>query len=456
MKKITAAVFALLALSFLCFGLAARDNCTVEAPYFNVKPNIDGVITAAEWGQPTAYAIVYTGRSDYKYDDDDNVLTSDYCFCDPRRAMYVNDCSFDLWLRWDEQYFYIGVVSKDKYGLAANWNPAEEPEWYYIGLFDGDALQFGIDPAGANSGGDPSNPFLVEFPYNTFVFGWPDRELSKPVLRNDADMSKLCEGYKANITWNPGVWPSFGGQPNSDPGYTTYELAIPYALFKGNVEEGKTNGFGVTVARVSATPADAVDQDGNIVGCGENDMWLTWGDGIMGSLKDQLPEFRGGSNSVLLTDTPAVGAGAADAPAVIAPEADEPEQQTSEPEENGDAEEAESSAEGPEEGEEITEETTAEATAEAASESAEETAEDTAAEELTEEAEAAEDEEAAENGGEGSEGSEKSEETGAASGDKAAADNGEEKSALPVILIAAAAVVVAAVVIVLLAKKKKN
>ena len=131
MRKLIAILIVLMTASLLVLGAAARDNATVEAPYFNVKPNIDGVISTAEWGQPTGSAIVYCGRKDYKYDENDNVLVSDYCFMDPSIVMYTNDISFDFWLRWDEQYFYIGVVSKDKYGLAATpaSEASEDPEW---------------------------------------------------------------------------------------------------------------------------------------------------------------------------------------------------------------------------------------------------------------------------------------------------------------------------------------
>ena len=411
MKKFSAIIFALVVLTVLSLGLCARENTTVEAPYFNVKPLIDGVVSTAEWGQPTGSAIIYTGRSDYKYDDEDNVLVSDTCFGFVHRAMYVNDCSFDFWLRWDEQFFYIAVVSKDEYGLAANYNPDSDPQWCYSYLWDGDALQFGIDPAGANSKGNTAQPF-DEFAVNTFVYGWLDEALTKTALRNDANMGALCEGYKANITWNPGVWPSFGGQPNSDPGYTTYELAVPYSLFAGNVEEGKTNGFGVTLARISATPKDAVDKDGNIIGCSENDVWLTWGDGLVGSLKDQLPQYRCGTNSVILTDAPAVGAGSVAAPeAVTEPAAAEgPEEETAAA---GEPAEADGSAE--------------KAAEEAAEKSAEKSAEETAevSGDVTEEAADAEEPADMNETGENAENAENAEKTA----ETTAADNTAENEA---------------------------
>ena len=444
MKRTLSVLFALMMIALLAVGLSARDNCTVEVPYFNVKPTIDGNFSIDEWGQPTASAIVYCGRNDYKYDDNDNVLVSDYCFYDGR-AMYTADISFDLWLRWDEQYFYIGMVSKDQYGYAkapSNYGDDDDPQ-KYIGLWNGDVLQFGLDAAGANSTGNAADPFINGASPKTFVMGYLDDELTTVALRNDANRRELIQNFKGAIQWHPEVWPTIGGQENKDAGYIVYELALPYAGFMANIEEGKTNGFGVTVARVSATPADATDKDGNIIGTGEYDCWLSWGDGVMGSLKDQLPEYRCGSNCAILVDTPAIGAGAAEAPeAVTEPAAAEEPEEAPEAEEPEDAE-ADAEAEA-EETEENTEEVTEEA------ENAEET-----------EAEKAEEETEAEKADDAEDPADAEEETKADSGDKAIdAGDGEDeaKSGLPVgaiIGIIAAVVVIAAVVIAVLAKKKK-
>ena len=443
MRKLVAVLIVLMTASLLVLGAAARDNTTVEAPYFNVKPTIDGVVSTAEWGQPTGSAIVYCGRKDYKYDEDDNVMCSAQCFMDPSIVMYVNDISFDFWLRWDEQYFYIAVVSKDKYGIAAELpKEDEDPEWKYSYLWAGDALQFGIDPAGANSTGNPADPFFSDTSKYTYVFGWINYLEGTTGVRNDSNKGELIAGAKTGITWNPGVWPTIGGQPNSDPGYLSYEIAVPVAAFDGNIAEGKTNGFGVSVARVSATPADATDDDGNVVGTGQYENWLSWGDGIMGSLKDQLPEFRCGSNCVILVDTPAVGAGAAEAPAVVTPAAaEDPE----EPEEAEEPAEDETSAES--EGEEEV------------AEGEEETAEDET--EAVEDNTEAEDETSAEAKGEDeteAEAEETPDKSAPAEEAEGTADEPAEKSGLPIgaiIGIIAAVVVVAGVVIAVLAKKKK-
>ena len=451
-KKYASMLIAVLAAAALVIPSAARENASVEAAYFNVRPEIDGVISYEEWGQPTGSALVYTGKNDYRYDDNDYFLASDYCFF-RSKAMYVNDISFDFWLRWDEQYFYIGVVSKDRYGLAAHYNPetGEDNKWYYMYLWDGDALQFGIDPAGANSGGDPTNPFLVEFPFNTFVFGFEDQAMTKAVLRNDANMSELVPGYKGGITWSSGVWPSFGGAVNTEEGYTTFEVAVPYAAFAGNIEEGKTNGFGVAISRVSATPVTAVDPDGNLVGTGTHDCDLSWGDGLMASLKEQPAEYRCGTNSVLLVDTPALGAGASGTGTVPDSTGD-----VSVPETSGVGETDEEADAAAEEPEEVPDAEGHEDTEEPAAAETEET--ENNAEEVTEDAENAEETE--EEKADGAEDPADAEEKTEAEAEDKAIGGAEDaaKSGFPVgavIGIAAAAVIAVGAVLLRIRKKKK-
>lgn len=326
MKKIIAILMIVLTVAALGMTVGARDNTTVNAPYFNVKPTIDGVITEAEWGAPTGYAKVFMGRRDYQRDDNENVKVSDFCFMDESRCDYTNDLSFDFWIRWDETYVYIGVVSKDKYGYCNGVTANEDPAYKYLGAWNGDALQFGIDPAGANSNGNPSVPYGDLSKY-TFVLGrTPDNK--EVVLRNDFDMSKMIDGFKGDLKWSDGVYPTFCGEANTDAGYMTYEVAVPLAAFEGTVAAGKKDGFGMTIARVSATATQDVEGIGTIGTYNEYDCWLSWGDGVMGSLKDQLPEDRCGANSVILVDTPAVGAGAVDAPDPIAPSEEVEEDET--------------------------------------------------------------------------------------------------------------------------------
>lgn len=349
MKKFWFVLLAVLMVATLGMAVGARENASVTAPYFSSAPTIDGVISTAEWGEPTAYAKVTLKRDWYAFDENDNVLVSEYCFMDPSRVLYANDLSFDLWLRWDNQYFYIGVVSKDQYGLATGSTlNTTDASLLYQSIWSGDALQFGIDPAGANSNGNASNPF-GQFAANTYCFGYTDNTLSTVAMRNDANKAEEVAGYKGAIKWSDGVWPTFCGEANSTSGYLTYEVAIPYAAFNGSVADGKGNGFGVSVARVSATPIGTLDGTGADIGTGDYECWLSWGDGIMGSIKDQLPEYRCGSNKVVLVDDNATSA-AAPAPVVTAAPAEEGDGGSSKPTsgntESGETEKAETDKDG--------------------------------------------------------------------------------------------------------------
>lgn len=445
LKKLLPVFAAVLLIAALAISASAKDNTTVKAPKFTTAPVIDGVISTAEWGEPTAYAKVFVGRNDYKYDDEDNVMTSDFCFMDPSRVMYPNDITFDIWLRWDEQFFYIGVVSKDKYGLSTGMH-VEEGHPKYYDLWDGDALQFAIDAAGANSNGNPSNPFGDMTSGMFFILGCMDSTGAETVLMNEVNYDEAIG--KGAIKWNGGVWPTFTGEPNTEAGYLTYEVAVPYASFGGKIEEGKTTGFGVTVARVSGTPGDAVDEDGNVIGQDWYENWLSWGDGVMGSTKDQLPEYRCGANSVILVDTPATGAGAEQSPS--APAASETEEAPAD-ETAEEPAEGEDAAETSEDGEEVTE----------APEDEEETVAEDPEKTETEEEPSGDEAETADGSAEDEPADDVKKDSGSEeSADEETGNAGEVKEegntlVGAIIGVIAAVVVIAAVIIIVLFKKKK-
>ncbi len=117
----------------------------VEAKYFDVKPVIDGYISEAEWGEATVWMLQSSdnpalnpttigGTTPYP---------NRFFYNEPSYAADSNDMEYYLWLRWDENYFYIGAKVYDpdghslQNGRSNTWN--------------GDALQVRIDPGGANS-----------------------------------------------------------------------------------------------------------------------------------------------------------------------------------------------------------------------------------------------------------------------------------------------------------------
>ena len=99
MKKLLALSLVLLTALTLVVPMSAKDNETVEALYFDAPPVFDGVITEEEWGKPTVE--VKAGQATtYQMGAD------------------VVELTMKLWLRWDEEYMYVGVTSPDTDGQS--------------------------------------------------------------------------------------------------------------------------------------------------------------------------------------------------------------------------------------------------------------------------------------------------------------------------------------------------
>ena len=120
----------------------------IEAPYFDTKPVIDGVVSVQEWGEASAYV------SQADVDDSKVILPTDtpeandlntFFYRNPARTFDVEQFSMEytLWLRWDEDYFYIAAKVKDKDGHSLK--SGKKATW------DGDALQVRVDPEGYNA-----------------------------------------------------------------------------------------------------------------------------------------------------------------------------------------------------------------------------------------------------------------------------------------------------------------
>ncbi|MBE6688383.1 MAG: hypothetical protein E7588_03775 [Ruminococcaceae bacterium] len=261
MKRFLAVVLAVMMLSTLVvFVNAERDYEVVELLQFTTAPKIDGVITEAEWGKPTVR--VQPDQKTTDYVDQDGVEEAE------------ENIWFDLWLRWDANYYYIGMYLPD----TTHYLPASETN-----LWNGDVVQMGFDPEGPFANEDVMEPWSDN--YTNMAFGLVSGEgntLSSWAWYGPSAGGQV-EGAKYNIKRN-GI-------------YTTYELAIPWTAI--GVENGVKVGdvYGATIARVMSDG----DEDDPCNG------WITWGTGILGkNIVDE--EIASGSNGLLLSATPAVGA----------------------------------------------------------------------------------------------------------------------------------------------------
>lgn len=248
MKRLSALFLSLIMIFPLITGILpanaayAENIDEVEAKYFDVKPVIDGYISEAEWGEATVWS-----RQNFATTVGD---TTPY----PNRFFY-NLSSYDknnlymqyfLWLRWDEDYFYIGAKVYDPDGHS-NKNARSE-------LWDGDALQVRIDPDGANAicYGDTFYP--EDFPNEhkpwgsrsvcDLIFGYTQNAWGyKEAWNNTAGTNKsmlTINAYTQTMGLvNLAIGPAGTGfSSDTVNGITTYEIAIPWKYIDYSRQQG--------------------------------------------------------------------------------------------------------------------------------------------------------------------------------------------------------------------------
>lgn len=305
----------------------------VNALYFETAPTIDGYVTEAEWGERTIE--LYSedlGNKDFAT----SYYNSFFYWKGVSEAASLYPMAALVWLRWDENYFYVAALVRDynahslKHGKGETWN--------------GDALQFRVDPMGANAktGGGAYDPELAT-PWSDatkipdFLVGYVqiaggfvecfestnDKGLtaySKPVFGE----VKVAVAPSEQNASNP-----LGYHADAAAGYTTYEVAIPWkyiyendlvpnyksltdaqkapyvidysefskpsgrpgtpAYKPGNEKGGIGRTLGLSLAILSADKGD----DGY-------KSFISWGSGITSVQTDEAPQTCAGSNEVKL------------------------------------------------------------------------------------------------------------------------------------------------------------
>ncbi len=322
MKKIVSLLIVALMLTAtlsMTFTSSAKADYIdyVEALYFETAPNIDGYITTAEWGEAT-----------FSVDSDDAVTKDD---TDPYMNRYFSwrtgydmvHMSYQVWLRWDENFYYVGVKVKDEDGHSLKNGKNE--------AWNGDGVQFRVDNAGPNAASygetfdttwsDDGKPWSSSS-IGDFVFGYVQiaggfceayENVSNTGMTNFSDPARgVCQtgfvpvGSKLN-----------GADYTPDSAtYSTYEIALPWtyvddkpgyeysdtltynALKNKNIAVGRVYGMSLVVLNA---PYDNDLSDGDSGATYRN--FLTWGSGVCGVQNTEAPLTCGGSNSVTISKT---------------------------------------------------------------------------------------------------------------------------------------------------------
>ncbi len=299
----------------------------VDALYFETAPTIDGYITEAEWGEatlelranwcatPASTKPLYNSFFYWKnYDQQGNSITN-Y----PMQAF--------VWLRWDENHYYVGVKVKDfdghslKNGKTETWN--------------GDAIQFRVDRDGPNSA---SGGFGCEYDPSQGT-PWLDPTMPDFVAGYAQIAGGFVECY--DNTYDKGLTaysnPVFGAvdiaispsEVSSDnplnyhddakAGYTTYEVAVPWKYIFENYNV--PNYANLTEAEKAPYTLKYATWDYDTEPTGGIDYWLgmsltifnapkgssgyncfmSWGSGTTNVQTDIAPGTAAGSNAVRLS-----------------------------------------------------------------------------------------------------------------------------------------------------------
>ena len=301
MKKFLAFVLCAVMLSAMLAipAFAARTNVDADALKFASKPTIDGTLSTEEWGEKT---VTVKGEEAANKDDKEAPSpTNTYMEFSNEAQLKM---SYDLWLRWDDEYFYIGAIVNDIDGFA-NTHSKDD-------IWNGDCLQTRIDPAGPASRMEEKIPGF-NYLTDAYVFSkgnykdnganaWANAKNlinagfalvngGKTVQAYDMEAKEIMTDTLCAITTVP-------NDPNSEEDFgctTTYEIAIPWKTIGEDFtpEADKILGMALVVLNGSGSGADS---------------WLTWGTGICGGQCRDAQKTVGGPNAVTLksdTVTPA-------------------------------------------------------------------------------------------------------------------------------------------------------
>ncbi len=347
MKKILSSVLAAATLaSLMIFPATAEVQSVtqeVEVLYMNTKPTFDGVIDAAEWGADATFTVSGKDASkpgdtapsaqntfayySFEYDDLNKVIVSE----DTVNKDKALKMGYKVWLRWDKDYLYIAAEVSD-------------PDGYYLPagrekIWDGDCLQFRVDPMGPNSyrsykdpdydykvgGFDTSSEATSGLSYYPWAYSTKICNIGLGTIKGKAQAYDMADQGTGNMTkqqllndpnkMGPGKNPlkdenNYASEfamktcDENANGITTYEVAVPWVFIDqwglGQVAVGYAWGMSMVVLN---------GYDDGDSSTSPYQSYLTWGSGICGAQQDQafLRATCGGSNAIILSDKDIAG-----------------------------------------------------------------------------------------------------------------------------------------------------
>ncbi len=276
----------------------------VQADLFTTPPTIDGYISLEEWGRSTFTVESANAATTASSEPVDNT----FFYWRPGYGTEDKVMSYEVWLRWDANYFYVGVKVNDPDGHSLKGGKSN--------AWNGDALQVYVDYLGANSlsRGNTYYPQMGPTPWQyseeipDFIIGYPQ------IVGGFIEMYEQKTKTGMTAYSNPAkgaakvaVAPSgLDYSTDTASGITTYEVGIPWNYIfysetgvvtldtQSSAAETTWGGIdrelGVSMVVFNGEPGTAGYSN-----------YLSWGSGICGSQYDEASQTCGGSNRVILT-----------------------------------------------------------------------------------------------------------------------------------------------------------
>ncbi len=317
---------------------------------------LDGNIEPDEWGKKSlSVNSVYAGRSSGKngqrnVDMDEPAKDNAYYYMNFKgwgatQTPVYRDMQFDAYFLWDEEYFYMAVDVLDPDGFYNKKQSAQEGGW------NGDALQFRIDPDGPNSiakdgkGYDAKNTprpwkrsemkngyqeryaeipnFIISLTEplnkdingstNAFVERWDAAKRynvteealennKTQLVGNEADVSNGI-AVSDNDVWDPVYASVTTKQVKGMTFRTQYEIAIPWAYMDSAPEKIASGDFFTPEVGMQLGMALTLFNGPRGAQNGYTSS-LSWGNGVTGDASYHHYEMDGGSNCLILDGTP--------------------------------------------------------------------------------------------------------------------------------------------------------
>ncbi|MBE6587453.1 MAG: hypothetical protein E7647_03450 [Ruminococcaceae bacterium] len=323
---------------------------------------IDGIIEEGEWTEvvyhiDSDYApqsgLAYGNNSLFEVPSAENTFYRWLKDGNNKSLAPADGLEFDVRFMWDEQYFYMAVEYTDADGYINAGTATAGNNW------DGDAIQFRLDPAGPNAivGGQGYNAAVDSFPYDPEIHGETDTTLNCtfPWSNTDTTYSSygeethstignfifsyytsgytdMCDaskryfpeeveveveledgtvGTKIETQWKPADISEWGDLALETDLYITYATVYPHDIDPrpAFVKDFVTYEIALPWTLVADDYAPEAENELGFsmarfnaqLGKGPYNSYLTWGSGLTGYDTKDMPQTCGGSNCLVLS-----------------------------------------------------------------------------------------------------------------------------------------------------------